>query len=166
MEVFLWPVQEGCRAVFRAFRRAFCFCGTSFVGRAFCWACFGENRGCISIVIFRHSAVDCAQRIPTDTGDGVAYPLRSVFRQGMMLVLKIYIPNFEGSRISKSAGSPFVKSRAGGGSLSISGKTKSTAGCYDSVENRVLLACKGCFCILAGWLKLLLNYEHGLRWPL
>ena len=57
------------------------------------------------------------------------------------------------------------QSRGVGVSLSISGKTKSTAGCYDSGENRVLLACEGCFCILAGWLKLLLDDEHGLRWP-
>ena len=93
------------------FPKTFLFLRSFFCGEGILLGLFWGNRG----VIFRHYAVDNAQRMPTDTGDGVAYPLRSVFRQGMMLVLKIYIPNFEGSRISKSAGSPFVKSRAGGG---------------------------------------------------
>ena len=129
------------------FSKSFLFLRNFFCGEGVSLGLFGENRG----AIFRHYAVDRAQKMPTDTGDGVAYPLRSVFRQGMMLVLKIYIPNFEGSRISKSECSfPIRQEQSRGGSLSISGKTKSTAGCYDSVENRVFLACEEIFCILAG----------------
>lgn len=88
------------------------FLRSFFCGEGVSLGLFEENRGCISIVIFRHCAV-IAQRIPTDTYGGVAHPLRSVFRLGMMLVLKIYRQDSGGSRISKSTGSPFSKSRAG-----------------------------------------------------
>lgn len=80
--------------------------GGSFVGPV-----LGKSR-----LYFYCYLVDSAQRILTGIGDGVAYPLRSVFRQGMMLVLKIYIPNFEGSRISKSACSfPIRQEQSRGG---------------------------------------------------
>lgn len=78
MEFFLWPTQEGCRAVLSVFSEDLFVSAELLLGGGhFVGPVLGKSR-----LYFYCYLVDSAQRILTGIGDGVAYPWRSVSAGG------------------------------------------------------------------------------------
>ena len=151
----MWSAQEGCRAVFGAFRRAFCFCGASFVGRKFRSAWLGKIEA--AFPPSSSATMPWIEHREYRYRWWLCHPLWSVFRQGMMFVLKIYRPAPGVSRIPKSACSFPIRQEQDGGAgeaWAPKGKRKTRQAVMAALRIAYLLPVKECLHFFDCWIFL------------